>query len=688
MTLNEKTDHVDDYFGTRIADPYRWLEDDQSAETRAWVEVQNRATFAHLDRIPFRAAVRARVSALADYPKYSAPFRKGTKVFFFLNDGLQNQSVLYVQDGIDGRPELLLDPNTFASDGTVALASFTLSHDGRYAACETSAIPGSDWHQMQVMDMATRRLVGDVLRWVRFSSIGWRGDGFYYSRYPEPAPGSELTAPVAHQKVFFHRIGTAQSEDALVFESPAHPARFHGVQVTEDERFAILSSWEPGRRGNDLWLRDESRNETAFRPIVADIGDDSFELVDNVGDQLLVLTNRDAPNRRLMRVDLAKPAFADWTVVLAERAEPLERVTSAGGRLFAGYLKDVASQVEVFDVDGVWHDRIALPAPGDAIGFAGERGDADVFYVFTSMNQPPTIFRYDIGARASTVFRTSDVPGFDAAAYDSRLVFFESRDGTRVPMFVVHKKGLRLDGRNPTILYGYGGFNITVHAAFNPQRVAWLEQGGVFALANLRGGGEYGESWHAAGMRLAKQNVFDDCIAAAEYLIAEGYTAPDRLALQGRSNGGLLVGAVVNQRPELFAVALPGVGVMDMLRFHKFSVGAAWTAEFGSSDDETQFTYLLGYSPLHNIKAGLTYPATLVTTSDHDDRVVPAHSFKYIATLQETTGGDPPKLIRIETRSGHAASNLNKGLDEAADVYSFVWASMGLVPTLPLSRRS
>jgi prolyl oligopeptidase len=683
MTLNEKTDHVDDYFGTPIADPYRWLEDDHAPKTRAWVEAQNHKTFAFLDRIPFRAAARARMRALADYPKYSAPFRKGKKVFFFLNDGLQNQSVLYVQDGLDGTPELLLDPNSYSADGTVALASFTPSRDGRYAACETTAIPGSDWHQIQVMDLATRHLVGDVLRWVRFSQVAWRGDGFYYSRYPEPASGGELTAPVAHQKVWFHRLGTTQSDDVLVFEDPAHPTRFNGVLVTEDERFAIRFSWEPHRRGNDLWVRDERLNETTFRPIIAEIGDDSFDVVDNIGNELLVLTNRDAPNRRLMRVDPAKPAFADWTVVLAERAEPLERATSAGGLLFAGYLKDVTSRVEVFDVEGRPHDRIALPGPGEATGFDGERSDGDVFYVFTSMTQPPAIFRYDIATRSSTVFRTSVVPSFDPADYNNRQVFFASRDGTRVPMFVVHKKGLALDGRNPTILYGYGGFNVTLHAAFNPQRVAWLEQGGVFALANLRGGGEYGEAWHEAGMVLNKQNVLDDCIAAAEYLIDEGYTAPDRLALQGRSNGGLLVGAVVNQRPELFAVALPGVGVMDMLRFQKFSVGAAWVAELGSSDDETQFRYLLGYSPLHNIRAGVRYPATLVTTSDHDDRVVPAHSFKYIATLQETSGDDAAKLIRIETRSGHAASNLTKGLDEAADVYSFVWASMGLVPRFP-----
>ena len=685
MTLNPTIDHVDDYFGTRIADPYRWLEDDQSEATAGWVAAQNRKTFAHLDRIPFRAAARERIRALADYPKYGAPFRKGKKVFFFLNEGLRNQPVLYVQDGLDGVPEPILDPNTWSLDGTLALAAFLLSRDGRYAACEMTAIPGSDWHQIQVMDMERRVLVGDTLRWVRFSQVAWRGDGFYYSRYPEPVPGTELTAPVAHQKVYFHRVGTRQQDDALVFEDPAHPTRFNGVRVTEDERFAVRVSEQPGRRGNDLWVRDERQGEREFRPIVAEIGDDSFDVVDSIGDELLVLTNRGAPNRRLMRVDPSRPAFADWSVLLAERAEPLERVTTAGGRLFAGYLKDVTARVEVFDGSGLLVDRVALPAPGDAIGFAGDRDDDDVFYLFTSLNHPPTIYRYDIAGKMSTVFRTSEVPGFDPADYESRQVFFASRDGTRVPMFVVHRKGLTLDGRNPTILYGYGGFNITRHPDFSPQRIAWLEQGGVFAMANLRGGGEYGEAWHEAGMLSRKQNVFDDCIAAAEFLIGAGYTSPDRLALQGGSNGGLLVGAVVNQRPELFAVAQPRVGVMDMLRFQKFSVGAAWVSELGSSDDEAQFRYLLGYSPLHNIRAGVRYPATLVTTSDHDDRVVPAHSFKYIATLQETTGDDPPKLIRIDIRSGHAASNLNKGLDEAADVYSFMWDRMGIVPVFPTS---
>ena len=682
-TLNAKGDQVDDYFGTRVADPYRWLEDDNSAATRAWIAAQNARTFAFLERIPFRAALRARMEAIENHAKDSAPFEKNGKVYFYRNDGLQNQPVLHVQDGWHGTPEVLLDPNAFSNDGTIALASFTLSRDGRYAAYEVTAIAGSDWHEIRVMEMATRRTLPEVVRWVRFSTFGWRGDGFYYCRYPEPAPGSELTAPVAHQRVCFHRVGTAQDDDTLVFETPDEPSRFHGVATSEDERFAILASWQPGRRGNDLWVRDEASGERAFRPLVAEIGDDEFEVVDSDGEALYVRTNRGAPNGRLMRIDLARPAFEDWTTVLAERAEPLERVAAAGGKLFAGYLKDVTSRLEVWNRDGTLHDRIGLPAPGDAIAYGGAVGDGALFYVFTSMSQPATVFRYDIAARESTLHRAPTIAGFDAADHESRQVFFASRDGTRIPMFVVHRKGLVLDGRNPTILYGYGGFNITLSANFKATRIAWLEQGGVFAMANLRGGGEYGEAWHEGGMRLKKQNVFDDCIAAAEFLIAEGYTTPARLALQGGSNGGLLVGAVVNQRPELFGVALPRVGVMDMLRFQKFSVGAAWVTDLGSSDDETEFRYLFGYSPLHNITAGLPYPATLVTTSDHDDRVVPAHSFKYIATLQEVAGAGAPKLIRIETNSGHAASNLSKTLDEAADICAFAWAAMGVVPDLP-----
>jgi prolyl oligopeptidase len=679
--VTAKTEQVDTYFGTPVADPYRWLEDDNSAQTKAWVEAQNRTTFGVLDAIPFRAALRERIRAIANYPKYSAPQRRHGRVFFSKNDGLQNQSVLYMQDGIEGTPAVLLDPNTFSADGTVRLEDFKPSRDGRHAAYTKTAIPGSDWRDLYVIDLATGRTLPEVLHWVRFSGIAWRGDGFYYSRYPQPAKGAELTARAEHQSVWFHKVGTAQADDVLVHDDPGHPKRFNGVQTTEDERFAVLSSGEPGKRGNSLFVRDERQGEKAFRPIVAEIGEETFEVVDNVGAQLLVQTNRQAPNSRVMRVDPARPGFEHWVTVIAERAEPLARVGTAGGRLFASYLKDVTSRVEVFAPDGRPLGRIGLPGPGTASGFKGERGDGEVFYTFVSMNQPPSIYRYDIAEARSTLFRAPEIPGYDAARYESRQVFFKSRDGTRVPMFIVHRKGLKLDGRNPTILYGYGGFNVTLNPGFSATRIAWLEQGGVFAMANLRGGGEYGEAWHEAGMRLRKQNVFDDCIAAAEYLIAERYTAPDRLALQGGSNGGLLVGAVVNQRPELFRVALPQVGVMDMLRFQKFSVGAAWVSDYGSSDDETQFRYLLTYSPLHNIRAGVTYPATLVTTSDHDDRVVPAHSFKYVATLQEKAGtGAAPLLIRIATNSGHGSSNLGKALDEAADSYAFVWANMGITP--------
>ncbi|MEP7099377.1 MAG: prolyl oligopeptidase family serine peptidase, partial [Burkholderiales bacterium] len=508
-----KTDHVDTYFGTKVADPYHWLEDDHSPQTKAWVEAENATTFGYLEKIPFRAAVRERVRAIANYPKYSAPFQKNGRVFFYKNDGLQNQSVLYMQKGMNGTPEVLLDPNTFSPDGTVRLTSFTLSRDGRYAAYMRTAIPGSDWQDLYLFDMATRRTLPEVLHWVRFSGTAWRGNGLYYSRYPQPAKGNELTAPAENQTVWFHQVGRPQSADTLVYEDPAHPKRFNEVSTTEDERFALLTSGEFGQRGNNLFVREEGKDESSFHPIVAEIGDDRFEVVDNVGAQLLVRTTRGAPNGKLVRIDPAHPEPANWVTVLPEQPELLEHISAAGGKLFASYLKDVASRVQVHALDGSLQARVPLPGPGDVEGFTGESGDAELFYVFSSMNQPPTIFRYDIAKARSTLFRTPEIPGFDASRYESRQLFFTSRDGTRVPMFVVHKKGLKLDGRNPTILYGYGGFNVTLNPYFSATRVAWLEQGGVFAMANLRGGGEYGEAWHEAGMRLKKQNVFDDCIA-------------------------------------------------------------------------------------------------------------------------------------------------------------------------------
>ena len=677
--------HTDTYFGTEIQDPYHWLEDDNSAETKAWVTRENALTFGWLDKIPFRADLLARIRSISNYAKYSVPFQKNGNVYFYKNDGLQNQSALYVQKGLAGKPELLLDPNTFSTDGTTRLTAFKLSRDGRYAVVAKTAIPGSDWQDFQVMDMATRQMLPEVLHWIKFSDAQWRGDGFYYSRFPEPIRGTELTVKTEGQSVWFHKVGTPQSVDTPVYEDKAHPDYFVDVSTTEDERFAVLTVQNRKLRGNSLFVRDETKPEKAFRPIVPEIGEDRFDLVGSDGVHLFIRSNRGAPNYKLMSFDTAKHRFS---TVLPEQPHLLEHVSQAGSRLFTTYLQDVASHVQMRALDGTALADVTLPAPGSAAGFSGEAKDTEVFYSFTSMNQPPTLFRYDIAKARSELFRAPEIPGFDPARFESRQVFFTSRDGTRVPMFIVNKKGLVLDGRNPTILYGYGGFNISLTPSFSPSRIAWLEQGGVFAMANLRGGGEYGEAWHQAGMRLNKQNVFDDCIAAAEYLIKEKITSPERLVLQGGSNGGLLVGAVINQRPDLFKVGLAQVGVMDMLRFQKFSVGSAWISDYGSSDaDETQFKYLLGYSPLHNLKAGAHYPAMMIMTSDHDDRVVPAHSFKYAATLQALSApDDPPHLIRIATNSGHGSSNLSKALEEVADAYAFAWANMGVTPVFAPNR--
>ncbi len=676
-------DHVDTYHGVAVADPYRWLEDDNSAETAAWVEAQNKVTFGYLEQIPYRAAVKARLEALYNYPKYTAPRRKGDRFYFSKNDGLQNQSVLYVQQGLDGVPEVLIDPNTWSADGTSRLTAFALSKDGKYAVVGVSRA-GSDWQEYGVMDVASRTMLGDRIEWVKVSGASWRGDGFYYSRYPAPAKGRELSSANENHQVYYHKVGTPQSADELVFEDAANPQRFHRVDTTEDERFAVLdvSDRGKGKDGNALFVRDLARKDKAFRPLIGTIGDDTFSVIDNVGDKLLVRTNRGAPNGRVVLIDPTRPEEPNWVTVLAERPEPLQGASSAGGKLFATYLKDVATVAEVHALDGALEHVIDLPGLGTAGGFGGERDDAFVFYTFASFNVPPTIYRYDIATKASTVFRAPEIPGFDPSAFETKQVFFTSRDGTRVPMFVVHRKGLALDGKNPALLYGYGGFNITTAPGFSALRVALLEQGFVYASANLRGGGEYGEAWHRAGMKLNKQNVFDDCIAAAEWLIANKYTSPAKLAVQGGSNGGLLVGAVMNQRPELFRAAVPQVGVMDMLRFHKFTIGWNWIADYGSSDNPDEFKALYAYSPLHNIRAGVKYPATLITTADHDDRVVPAHSFKYAATLQEKASRETPILIRIETKSGHGASSTAKQLETTADIYAFLFRELGVTPKL------
>jgi prolyl oligopeptidase len=675
-----KGDHVDTYFGTAVPDPFRWLEDDHAPETIEWVKAQNKVTFAYLESIPYRQRVLARLEELDTYEKYSAPFKRGDYFFFRKNDGTQNQSVLYIQKGLDAEPDVLIDPNLWSEDGTTALTAFSPSRDSRYAAYGVSH-KGSDWQEYRVLELATKNLLADKLEWIKVSGIAWHGDGFYYSRYPTPS-GSELSSINENHQVFFHRIGTPQSADVLVYEDPANPQRFHSLSTTQDERFAILSISERGKGldGNAIFVRDLSKKETGFRPVIPTIGDDSFGVIDNVGGNLLVRTNRDAPNGRVVLIDPSRPGESDWKTVLAEREEPLQSVSTAGGKLFATYLVDVTTRAYVYSLTGTLENEVQLPGAGSAGGFGGQRGDTFVFYTFNSMNVPPEIYRYDIKTRESTIFRSAKVPGFDPSAYETKQVFFRSKDGTQIPMFLVHKKDLARDGNNPTLLYGYGGFNISTLPGFSALRLALLEQGFIYASANLRGGGEYGKKWHEAGTKLNKQNVFDDFIAAAEWLVQNKYTSPERLAIQGGSNGGLLVGAVMNQRPDLFRVAIPQVGVMDMLRFHKFTIGWNWIADYGSSDDPEQFKALYAYSPLHNIKAATNYPATLITTADHDDRVVPAHSFKYAATLQERARRENPSLIRIETASGHGASSVAKQRETTADVYAFILHNLGVTP--------
>ncbi|MGE0128146.1 MAG: prolyl oligopeptidase family protein [Blastocatellales bacterium] len=674
-----KVDHVDTYHGVKVTDPYRWLEDDNSAETAKWVEEENKVTFGYLDKIPFRAKIKDRLTQLFNYPRISAPSRRGEYFTFSKNDGLQNQSVLYIQKGLNGKPEVLIDPNKFSEDGTTRLGAFAMSKDGKYAAYGISR-GGSDWQEYHVMEVASRKVLADTLTWVKVSGIAWQGDGFYYSRYPAPVKGHELSTKNENHQVYFHKVGAPQSEDTLVYEDPAHPQRFHGVRTTEDERFAILniSDRGKGKKGNALFYRDAKSSDKTFKPLIAEITDDSFGVIDNVGDKFLIETNKNAPNGRVILLDPKTPE-ANWKDVLPEKPEPLQNAGTAGGKLFATYLKDVTTRAYVYSLDGKLENEVKLPGLGSAGGFGGNNDDKFVFYTFTSFNSPPTSYRYDIATKKSTLFRAPEIPGFKAEDYETKQVFFNSKDGTRVPMFLVYKKGLKLDGKNPTLLYGYGGFNITTAPGFNSLRIAMLENGFVYASANMRGGGEYGEKWHEAGTKLKKQNVFDDFIAAAEWLIANKYTSSEKLAIQGGSNGGLLVGAVMNQRPELFKVALPAVGVMDMLRFHKFTIGWNWIADYGSSDNPAEFKALYAYSPLHNIKE-TKYPATLITTADHDDRVVPAHSFKYAATIQEKQRGPAPVLIRIETKSGHGASSTAKQIEITADTYAFLFHNLGVTP--------
>lgn len=671
----KKVDVVDDYFGTKVADPYRWLEDDNSEETARWVIEQNKVTDEYLSRIPFLDKLKTRFEKLYNYPKYGAPFRAGDKYYFFKNDGLQNQSVMYVKDKLDGEARMFFDPNKLSEDGTVSLATFSFSKDGKTFAYATAS-GGSDWNEYFVMDVESGKKLNDHLIWIKFSGMAWKENGFFYSRFPEPT-GSELSTKNQYSKVYYHKIGDDQSKDVVIYEDPTRPDRGFSAGTTEDERFLIIYFSE-GTSNNGFLVKDLSDPNSKFISIVDDLNN-NYGIVDNVGDKLLVVTDYNASNYRLILVDPKNPARENWKDVIPETENVLQGVQILGGKLFATYMKDASNHIYVYNLDGKFETEINLPSLGSA-GLSGRRDDNLAFYSFTSFTYPSTIFKLDVNTKKSELYQQVELD-FDFDNYETKQVFYPSKDGTKVPMFIVHKKGLKLDGNNPTYLYSYGGFNISMNPSFSTSRLMFLENGGVYAMPNIRGGGEYGEAWHKAGMLDKKQIVFDDFIAAAEYLIKEGYTNPSKLACAGGSNGGLLIGAVINQRPDLFKVAIPQVGVMDMLRFHKFTIGYYWAVEYGSSDDAEQFKYLYKYSPLHNIKSGLNYPATLVTTADHDDRVVPAHSFKYIATLQEYYNGENPVLIRIETKAGHGAGKpTSKVIEEVADLWGFVFYNLGIEP--------
>jgi prolyl oligopeptidase len=680
--ITRKVDQVDDYHGTRIDDPFRWLEDDTSAETKAWVGAQNQVTFGYLDRIPYRDALRARLTELVDYPRYSAPVVKAQWHLFTKNDGLQNQAVYYLKEGQSGTPVVLIDPNTLSADGTTRVAGLTFNKAGTRIAYMRSEA-GSDWQQIRVIDMATREHLPDAVDWVKVSGLAWHGDGFFYSRYPEPGnTDAAFSSMNEDHQVFFHALGTPQSADRLIYRDSANPQRFHTVGTTEDERYAVLSISDrgQGKDGNALLVMDLAVTASGFTPLWTTF-DDQMDVLDNVGEQLLVLTNRHAPNQRVVRIDPAAPDEANWVTVIAERSEPVSGMSIGGRRLFATYLQDVTTRAYVHALDGTLEREITLPGIGTAGGFDGEHDATSVYYSFTSFTAPITVYRYDIASGHSAQLREVTLP-FDPMQFDTKQVFVTSKDGTKVPAFIVAKKGLVLDGANPTMLYAYGGFNVSLPPNFSAMRVAFLEQGGVYVQANLRGGNEYGEAWHQGGMKEKKQNVFDDFIAVAEWLFEHRYTCSEKLAIAGGSNGGLLVGAIMTQRPTLAKVALPAVGVLDMLRFHKFTIGWNWIADYGSSDEAESFRYLLAYSPLHNLKDGTAYPATLITTADHDDRVVPAHSFKFAARLQEAHRGPTPVLIRIETQSGHGSSSLSKQIAEMADEYAFIFQQLGVAPSL------
>jgi prolyl oligopeptidase len=666
-----RSDQVDDYHGTKVADPYRWLEDTDSAETKAWVEAEDKLTFSYLEQIPYRQAIHNRLTKLWNYERFSVPEQEGGRYFFQHNNGLQNQNVLLVAESLNAEPRVLLDPNTFSSDGTVALAGAAISDDGKFMAYAVAS-SGSDWTEWHVRDVDTGKDLPDDIKWVKFSGASWTKDnkGLYYSRYDEPK-GAMMRDTNYFQKLYYHRLGAAQSEDKLIYERPDSKEMIFAGDVTDDGHYLIITVSEGSSPKNRFYYKDLTQPDAQVVRLLDDF-DAQYGFIGNDGPLFWFHTDLDAPRGRVIAIDTRHPERPNWKTIVPQGPDKLEFANIVDNVFLLGYLKDARTDVRVHDLSGAFLRNVDLPGIGTAVGFGGKRKDKETFYAFTSFTAPAAIYRYDPQGAKSAVFRQPKVD-FDPTRYETKQVFYHSKDGTPVPMFLTYKKGLKLDGQNPVLLYAYGGFDISLTPFFSVPNVVWLEMGGVYAQPNLRGGGEYGEEWHQAGMKLKKQNVFDDFIAAAEWLIANHYTSTPKLAMRGGSNGGLLIGACLTQRPDLFGAALPEVGVMDMLRFHKFTIGWAWTSDYGSSDNPEDFKALYAYSPLHNLKPGTKYPPTLIATSDHDDRVVPGHSFKFAATMQADQAGAAPVLIRIETKAGHGAGkSITKLIDETADTWSFV----------------
>ncbi|MEN8679347.1 MAG: prolyl oligopeptidase family serine peptidase [Akkermansiaceae bacterium] len=667
---------VETLHGVEVPDPYRWLEDLNSDQTADWVKAQSSLTDAYLEAIPGRKALEAHLTKLWNVERFGVPFFEGGRYFFSKNDGLQNQSVLYSTKSLDTAPAILLDPNTLSSDGTVALSSYEVSPDGRYLAYSTSA-SGSDWVEWRIREISSGKDLPDHLKWSKFSGASWakNSKGFYYGRFPAPKDGEEMMAQNIHKKIFFHEIGKPQNEDRLVYERPEHPKQGLYAWVTEDGKYLLIQVSQGTDTKNGLFYKDLSQPDSKVIELLPDF-DASYDFITNLGSKFIIRTDLDAPKQKVIAIDLNTPGRKQWKTIIPESRETLRSVSHVGGLFIANYLKDARTEIRRFKTDGTSLPPVKLPGLGTASGFGGKPDQNETFYYFTSFTSPGAVYRYDIASNTSTLFKAPKTQ-FDPDDYESRQIFATSKDGTRVPMFIVHKKGLKLDGSNPTLLYAYGGFNISLRPSYSPATIAWMDLGGIYVMANLRGGGEYGEEWHEAGMKLKKQNVFDDFIACAEHLVSKKYTSSKKLSIAGGSNGGLLVGACMVQRPELYGACLPAVGVMDMLRFHKFTIGWAWQAEYGKPDDPTDFKNLLKYSPYHNLKSA-NYPATMVITSDHDDRVVPSHSYKFAAALQSAQNGPAPTLIRIESKAGHGAGTpTSKRIEAIVDKYSFLAKSLG-----------